>query len=75
MQILLSVPENLVTAFNELLPASHLPCFVTSDPEGGKIGSGGGSSWLLAQHFKNYKTTDFAGYLHSDQRIIIHAGG
>ena len=75
MQILLSVPENLVSAFNELLPASHPPCFVTSDPEGSKIGSGGGTAWLLAKHFKNCQTKDFSGYLHSDQRIIIHAGG
>lgn len=47
-----------------------------SDPEGLKVGSGGGTAWLLAGHQKYVSHSgSFTDYLEADKRIIIHAGG
>lgn len=75
MQTLLSVPGNVVDSFNSLESPKGRQCFVTSDPDGGKVGSGGGTAWLMAQHFDTSPFTSFDEYLKSDKKIIIHAGG
>ncbi len=53
MKKLLSLPPNLVRAFHavEGLPASDYFC--TSDPVGHKLGSGGGTAWLLWQAWQH----------------------
>jgi len=76
MQKLLSLPENLITSFHDLTENHPENWFVLSDPEGSKIGSGGGSAWLLARNKKRkMKDTSFGDYLAAEKKIIIHAGG
>ena len=47
MQKLLSLPPNLIHCFHELEEVNHTDWFCTSDPIGSKLGSGGGTTWLL----------------------------
>ncbi|MCI1681560.1 MAG: bifunctional fucokinase/fucose-1-phosphate guanylyltransferase [Bacteroides sp.] len=47
MQKLLSLPPNLVTAFYELENVNRDEWYCTSDPVDVKLGSGGGTAWLL----------------------------
>lgn len=76
MQKLLSIPENLVHSFHKVTGRQPGEWFATSDPPGTKVGSGGGSAWLLAQHKQQYgESQAFGDYLQSGKRIIIHAGG
>jgi len=75
MQILLSLPENLVSSFDAVDPDGSTPFFVSGDPPGQKAGSGGGTAWLLSKHFSTQNISDFEQYLKSDKKIIIHAGG
>ena len=44
---LLSLPPNLVNCFHDIEGVSHEEYFCTSDPIGQKLGSGGGTTWLL----------------------------
>lgn len=70
MQKLLSLPPNLVSAFHELENVERTEWFCTSDPVGMKLGSGGGTTWLLRQWYKEQNTE------HStEKRILLHAGG
>ncbi len=70
MQKLLSLPPNLVSAFYELENVEHTEWFCTSDPIGLKLGSGGGTTWLLREWHRNQKAE------HStEKRILLHAGG
>ncbi len=75
MQYLLSLPENLVTSFYDITEKKRTNWFVASDPPGTKIGSGGGTAYLLAKHFQESNTSGFDKYLKQDKKIIIHAGG
>ena len=49
MQKLLSLPPNLVSAFYELENVDRTEWFCTSDPVEMKLGSGGGTTWLLRE--------------------------
>lgn len=70
MQKLLSLPPNLVEKFYDLLKADKDEWFVTSDPVGVKLGSGGGTAWLMRRwHEECPGASDVA------RRIILHAGG
>ena len=70
MQKLLSLPPNLVSAFYELENVDRTEWFCTSDPVGMKLGSGGGTTWLLREWYRNQQTE------HStEKRILLHAGG
>jgi galactokinase/mevalonate kinase-like predicted kinase len=82
MKKLLSLPPNLVrkdddgtTVFHHItgLPADEFFC--TCDPEGHRIGSGGGTAWLLMQAFLAQHQSQFDKWLASDKRILLHAGG
>lgn len=76
MKKLLSLPENLVNQFHQLEEVSKTDFFCTADPAGTKVGSGGGTSWLLYQSWFNEKNgQSFADWLKNDKRILIHAGG
>ena len=76
MQALLSLPENLVSTFHEITGKQVENWFVVSDPKESKIGSGGGTAFLLAEHKKNrMKNAAFGDYLSSGKKIIVHAGG
>ncbi|ADV43959.1 bifunctional fucokinase/fucose-1-phosphate guanylyltransferase [Bacteroides helcogenes] len=70
MQKLLSLPPNLVSAFYELENVDRTEWFCTSDPAGMKLGSGGGTAWLLREWYNNRNAA------HSvEKRILLHAGG
>ena len=47
MKKLLSLPPNLVECFHDITHADRNEWFCTSDPIGHKLGSGGGTTWLL----------------------------
>lgn len=76
MQKLLSLPPNLIHCFHELEEVNHTDWFCTSDPIGSKLGSGGGTTWLLQacqQEFAPQET--FSNWIGREKRILLHAGG
>lgn len=61
MKKLLSLPPNLVECFHDIEKADRTEWFCTSDPIGSKLGSGGGTAWLLeACHQKVTPDSDFS---------------
>ena len=66
MKKLLSLPPNLVDCFHDVTGLSREEYFCTCDPVGHKLGSGGGTTWLLQQASK---------WLNGERCIILHAGG
>ena len=84
IQKLLSIPANLVKYFHEITHKDPQEWFCASDPIGCKIGSGGGTTWLLENSFQHdTKSThsnapedhNFQEWLSANKHIIIHAGG
>lgn len=78
MKKLLSLPPNLVGCFHEITGTSHEEYFCTNDPIGSKLGSGGGTTWLLEQCYEAWgknKEMSFSEWIGSEQRLILHAGG
>jgi galactokinase/mevalonate kinase-like predicted kinase len=76
MQKLISLPESLVAVFHDLTGNNPDSWFVSCDPEGTRIGSGGGTAWLLSAHRKQGdQTGNFNDYLRSGKKILLHAGG
>ena len=90
MKKLLSLPPNLVkedekghTVFHQITELPEEEYFCTCDPEGNRIGSGGGSAWLLMQAFCKEKDASlsnlcpslFDEWLSGEKRILLHAGG
>ena len=47
MKKLLSLPPNLVECFHDIERVEKSEWFCSSDPVGRKLGSGGGTAWLL----------------------------
>ena len=72
---LLSLPPNLVSAFHEVTGLSEEEYFCTCDPIGHRLGSGGGTSWLLMEAMKGDKAETFDEWLAKEKRILVHAGG
>ena len=86
MKKLLSLPPNLVGSFHEVTGLSREEYFCTSDPVGHRLGSGGGTTWLLQEAFRSEKGTTsenlidsespaFDEWLSKEKRILLHAGG
>ena len=95
MKKLLSLPPNLVrkgttgaTVFHDITGLSAEEYFCTCDPAGHRVGSGGGTAWLLWQAFAHSQqraqnssvsspsSVDiFSRWLSSERRILLHAGG
>lgn len=76
MKKLLSLPPNLVGCFHEITGADPQEYFCTSDPVGRKLGSGGGTTWLLERCHEAWGAgRRFDEWLASDRRILLHAGG
>ena len=67
---LLSLPPDLVGSFHSITDLNAPEWYCTSDPAGVKIGSGGGTAWLVDSWLKDTRGVDM-----SDPKIIIHAGG
>lgn len=76
MKTLLSLPPNVVGSFYEIEHADCKEWFCTSDPVGARLGSGGGTTWLLESCWQaECPDTPFADWLAKDKRILLHAGG
>ena len=84
MKKLLSLPPNLVEVFHEVMGLSRDDYFCTCDPIGHRLGSGGGTAWLLqeacrAESNHNFQfsilNSQFDSWLCQEKRILIHAGG
>lgn len=82
MKKLLSLPPNLVGSFHQITGLTHEEYFCTNDPVGHKLGSGGGTTWLLEKCYENDMEQhagegkpSFDEWLSSERRILLHAGG
>ena len=80
MKKLLSLPPNLVGCFHEITGFNRDEWFCTHDPIGRKLGSGGGSAWLLEacrqEDCGRWNVEyGFDEWLSAEKRILIHAGG
>ena len=83
MKKLLSLPPNLVDSFHDVTGLSREEYFCTNDPVGHKLGSGGGTTWLLQAAWnvecgmwnEDTHSATFAEWLAREKRILLHAGG
>lgn len=82
MKKLLSLPPNLVGCFHDVTGYDPKEWFCSHDPVGRKLGSGGGSAWLLEECFRQEegeKGTEigekFDHWLSAEKRLLLHAGG
>ena len=76
MKKLLSLPPNLVGCFHDITGLSDTEWFCTNDPVGRKLGSGGGTTWLLQACYKAHGNgRSFDEWLAADRRLLLHAGG
>ena len=83
MRKLLSLPPNLVDCFHDVTGYSRREWFCSNDPVGRKLGSGGGTAWLLqrcydadrAAHTTGETPLSFDEWLQTERRIVLHAGG
>ena len=75
MKKLLSLPPNVVDGFHEISGLSREEYYCTCDPLGHRLGSGGGTTWLLQQCFKAADQASFDAWLAEEKRILVHAGG
>ena len=75
MKKLLSLPPNLVEPFHDVTGLDAEDYFCTCDPVGHRLGSGGGTTWLLQEAWRNEKEVPFEEWLSKERRILIHAGG
>ena len=76
MKKLLSLPPNLVECFHDVEKVDRFEWFCTSDPVGHKLGSGGGTAWLLESCRKEWAPdVTMSEWLACEKRILLHAGG
>ena len=76
MKKLLSLPPNLVGHFHEVTGLDAQEYYCTHDPIGHKLGSGGGTTWLLQQCYQAWGDgQSFDEWLSTDRKILLHAGG
>ena len=86
MKKLLSLPPNLVGSFHDVTGLSQDEYFCTCDPVGHRLGSGGGTAWLLQEAYRSQESgvgsqesevgsQEFEAWLAKEKRILIHAGG
>lgn len=66
MKKLLSLPPNLVECFHDITGLLSEEWFCTNDPVGQKLGSGGGTTWVLDSCPESFA---------QEKKIILHAGG
>lgn len=74
---LLSLPPNLVGCFHDITGLSKSEFYCNCDPVGHRLGSGGGTTWILEEcHREEAEATEtFENWLGNERKIIIHAGG
>ena len=66
MKKLLSLPPNLVNCFHDVTGLDKNEWFCTHDPIDKKLGSGGGTTWVMQACPESFA---------EEKKIIIHAGG
>lgn len=76
MKKLLSLPPNLVNSFHKVAKVAVEEWFCTSDPIGARLGSGGGTTWLI-EACRQYEDSKMPvnDWLKKEKRILLHAGG
>ena len=80
MKSLLSLPANAARSFHAVTNYEAASYYATSDPADRKLGSGGGTTWLLRAAYEDYKAQNadaasFDEWLAADKRLLLHAGG
>ena len=76
MKKLLSLPPNLVDCFHDVTGLSREEYFCSCDPIGHRLGSGGGTTWLLQEAWRAEQCAQsFSDWVKKERRIILHAGG
>ena len=76
MKKLLSLPPNLVNSFHRITKTDVDEWFCTSDPVGARLGSGGGTTWLIEACWqKEASSLPVKEWLAKEKRILLHAGG
>ena len=76
MKKLLSLPPNLVNSFHKIAKVDVDEWFCTSDPVGARLGSGGGTTWLIEACRQNEAPQiPVKEWLAKEKRILLHAGG
>lgn len=76
MKKLLSLPPNVVDCFHDITGYPATDYFCTADPADRKLGSGGGTLWLLeACRRHEAGQTPMAEWVGREKRILLHAGG
>ena len=76
MKRLLSLPPHVVECFHNVTGLSTDSYFCTSDPVGHRLGSGGGTIWLLeALRRAEAPETPSSEWLPRERRILLHAAG
>lgn len=76
MKKLLSLPPNLVNCFHDVTGLSQEEWFCSNDPVEKKLGSGGGTIWLLQKAYEASGCNNtFSEWLASEKRVLLHAGG
>lgn len=73
IECLLSLPPAMARAFPSLFPDSPQRWFASSDPDGRKLGSGGGVAQMLADAWGGGGSFD--AWFGSARRLILLAGG
>jgi galactokinase/mevalonate kinase-like predicted kinase len=73
IEFLLSLPPAMARAFPALFPDSPRRWFASSDPDGRKLGSGGGVAQMLADAWAG--SGAFDEWLGSARRLVLLAGG
>lgn len=71
---LLSLPAAGVTGFKPWSKTSA-SYFVTSDPPGSQLGSGGGTAHVLHQAWHASENATFAAWLQASRKLIVHGSG
>ena len=76
MKKLLSLPPNLLECFHDVTGLSNDEFFCSCDPIGHRLGSGGGTTWLLQEAWRAEQSAQsFSDWIKKERRIILHAGG
>ena len=76
MKYLLSLPSNAADSFHTINNKSRENWFCTSDPKDKRLGSGGGTVWLVEQCYQaDNSNGGVEEWLQNEKRVLIHAGG
>ncbi|PID91116.1 MAG: bifunctional fucokinase/L-fucose-1-P-guanylyltransferase, partial [Bacteroidetes bacterium] len=75
MKRMISLPPGMVAEFALHEKRDADSWFVDADPEGLRVGSGGGTAHILANAWKASGDSDFGTWLNKEKRLIVHSGG